>query len=137
MAEGNSHLVDVNALAAAGVTAGCATDPDRFCPGRGTSRAEMATFLARALGIDREPGSEETTTLPVQEETQSEEGDFTAISAGASHTCGLLTDGTITCWGSNNERQAEPPEGTFTAIHLGWGVLMRVAHQWFCFLLGS
>ena len=30
-------------------TAGCATDPLRFCPERPVTRAEMATLLVRAL----------------------------------------------------------------------------------------
>ena len=34
-----------------GVTAGCALGPLRFCPDRAVTRAQMATFLARALGI--------------------------------------------------------------------------------------
>ena len=49
--EGNSHLAAINALAASGITAGCATEPARYCPKSPTTRAQMATFLARALGI--------------------------------------------------------------------------------------
>ena len=49
--KGNSHLADISALAASGITAGCATEPARFCPDSLTTRAQMATFLARALGI--------------------------------------------------------------------------------------
>ena len=49
--EENSHLIDINALASAGITAGCATEPARYCPSTDTTRAQMATFLARALGI--------------------------------------------------------------------------------------
>ncbi len=51
VAEGNSHLADINALARARVTAGCAVDPARYCPTRDTTRAQMATFLARAIGL--------------------------------------------------------------------------------------
>ena len=36
---------------AARVTAGCATGPLRYCPDRSVTRAQMATFLARALGV--------------------------------------------------------------------------------------
>lgn len=39
----------VEALAASGITAGCA--PGLFCPGNPISRAEMAVFLADALGL--------------------------------------------------------------------------------------
>ena len=40
---------DINRLAAAGITLGCA--PDRFCPNDPVTRAQMATFLTRALGL--------------------------------------------------------------------------------------
>jgi hypothetical protein len=33
-----------------GITAGCATDPLRYCPDSSTSRGEMAVFLVRAVG---------------------------------------------------------------------------------------
>ena len=43
------HTPGINAIAAAGITAGCGTDPPRYCPERPVSRAEMATFLTRAF----------------------------------------------------------------------------------------
>ena len=36
---------------------------------------------------------------------------FTAIDAGAAHTCGLRGDGSAVCWGNNDTGQATPPEG--------------------------
>jgi hypothetical protein len=43
----------INSLAAAGVTKGCNPPADdRFCPKATITRAEMATFLARALELD-------------------------------------------------------------------------------------
>ncbi len=41
---------DIERLRAAGITNGCA--PDRYCPDRAVTRAEMATFLMRALDLD-------------------------------------------------------------------------------------
>jgi hypothetical protein len=41
------------------------------------------------------------------------------ISAGTSHTCGVKTDGTLACWGSNSSGQATPPGGTFTQVSGG------------------
>ena len=48
--EGNTHADSIDALAGAGVTAGCATGPARYCPGDSVTRAQMATFLTRAIG---------------------------------------------------------------------------------------
>ena len=45
------HTGDIHALAAAGVTAGCAADPLRYCPDQPVTRAQMASFLARALDL--------------------------------------------------------------------------------------
>ena len=39
----------INNLARSGITSGCA--PGLFCPNDGVTRAQMATFLARALGL--------------------------------------------------------------------------------------
>ena len=63
--DGNTHAANIDALAAARITAGCQTDPLRYCPGRPVSRAEMATFLARALGLVELPAPvEEPPPLP-------------------------------------------------------------------------
>ena len=47
--EGNTHEAGIDALAPAGITAGCATDPSRYCPEQAVTRGQMATFLVRAL----------------------------------------------------------------------------------------
>lgn len=41
----------VERLAVLGVTAGCRVDPLRFCPDESVTRAQMATFLVRAFGL--------------------------------------------------------------------------------------
>lgn len=44
---------DIDKLATAGVTQGCNPPVrDRYCPNAAVTRAEMASFLARALGLD-------------------------------------------------------------------------------------
>ena len=48
---GSTHEPNIDALAAARVTAGCATKPFRYCPDEAVTRAQMATFLARAVGL--------------------------------------------------------------------------------------
>lgn len=47
---GNPHEANIEAVAAAGITAGCDTAARMFCPAASVSRAEVATFLIRALG---------------------------------------------------------------------------------------
>ena len=57
-----AHFVDVGAndvhapgihyLSDSGITLGCATNPDRFCPSDGLTRAQMGSFLFRASGND-------------------------------------------------------------------------------------
>jgi len=51
--EGSVFAVDIERIRAAGITAGCnPPDNDRYCPDRPVTRAEMASFLSRALGLD-------------------------------------------------------------------------------------
>ena len=47
--DGNIHEANINALRRAGITRGCGGA--RFCPGEAVTRAQMATFLARALDL--------------------------------------------------------------------------------------
>jgi hypothetical protein len=47
--EGTTHEDNINALAEAGITAGCTEDA--FCPAQAVSRAEMATLLTRAFEV--------------------------------------------------------------------------------------
>ena len=52
VAGGSTHAGAINAIADAGITVGCNQAGTRFCPGEAVSRAQMASFLARALGLD-------------------------------------------------------------------------------------
>ena len=44
----------IDSLAASGITAGCKSEPFSFCPGRSVTKAQMATFLFRAMRWQRE-----------------------------------------------------------------------------------
>ena len=46
---GTTHENDINALAASGITSGCA--PTLFCPSAPVTRGQMASFLVRGLGL--------------------------------------------------------------------------------------
>lgn len=53
--DGNTHEANINAAAAARVSAGCNTYGSRFCPARDVTRGQMASFLARAMGLSSGP----------------------------------------------------------------------------------
>ena len=44
------------------------------------------------------------------------DGRYTAVSAGGINSCGLRTDGTITCWGGNGYGQTTVPDGQYSAV---------------------
>ena len=88
--EGGTHEAAINALAAAKITVGCKKDTLQYCPQKPVTRAQMATFLARALGLVEIP-STTTQTAPVT--------GFIAVSAGNRHACGVRADNTVQCWG--------------------------------------
>ena len=45
---GHTHYDAINAIAVAGITLGCNTEPLRYCPERNVTKAQMATFITRA-----------------------------------------------------------------------------------------
>ena len=49
---GNTHEGSINTLAANGITSGCNAAGNFYCPQASVTRAQMATFLVRALGLD-------------------------------------------------------------------------------------
>ena len=102
------YAADVGRLAASGITTGCG-DGANFCPGRDTTRAEMATFLYRATDEDVE-------TIPSVIEV-SAVGE--SLSVGLSHACAVRADHTVTCWGENNLGQSDPPRGKFLTVSVG------------------
>jgi beta-lactamase superfamily II metal-dependent hydrolase len=62
---GSVHAADIDALAASGITRGCnPPDNDRYCPQDPVTRAQMASFLVRALRL---PGGGPPPQEPPQE----------------------------------------------------------------------
>jgi hypothetical protein len=76
------HAQYINAIAAAGITIGCSSDS--FCPHRNLSRAEMATFLVRAVGLSP------SASVPFADlSSNPHAGDIAAIAAaGVTTGCG-------------------------------------------------
>ena len=104
--DGASYGSDVARLAASGITEGCG-DGTVFCPEHDTTRAQMATFLARAQDLADAPGT--TEPAPAGAAT------YRAVNG----TCAILTDDTVTCWGSNRDGQAIAPAGTYKTLATG------------------
>ena len=86
---GNTHEDNINAIAEAGITLGFADGT--FKPGVAVSRQQMATFLARALGLDPVPGDrfDDVVNTPHEE-------NINAI-AQAGITLGCDPDGLLFC----------------------------------------
>ena len=57
----------------------------------------------------------------VASDASGKEYDFTAVTAGYSHVCGLRSNGRALCWGRGLNGETEPPEGTFTSVSAGNG----------------
>lgn len=73
---------EINALAAAGLTAGCT--PTEFCPGGHVTREQMATFVQRSFGL---PGT--TRDFFTDDEGSPHEAAINAIAAaGVAQACG-------------------------------------------------
>lgn len=68
---GSVHESSIDALAGAGITAGCAKNPARYCPSVAVTRAQMASLLLRALRFN---------------------ATVTWLSAGDSYSSGVGTD---------------------------------------------
>ncbi|GEM_PF-1238556 len=73
------------------------------------TRRRWAVTAAVLLGLEAVP-VEATAGSPVA----------VTITAGHGHTCALLDDGSVTCWGSEAHGQTTVPAGTFEQLDAGW-----------------
>ena len=113
--DGSAHLADISALAVSGITAGCATEPARFCPDSHTTRAQMATFLARALGI----AAIQQTITPATVEL-SALGETVSLKAELRNQSGRVVTGARFSWESSDDRVATvSATGLVTAVGNG------------------
>jgi len=49
--DGSVHEADIETLVLAGITNGCSADPPLYCPDKSITRAQIAAFINRALGL--------------------------------------------------------------------------------------
>ena len=99
----------------AGETGGGASEA-----GSVSSSASGAASSATAAGeVDSAP-------LDLTRETVALKGIVLAsVSVGGKHTCGVMPDGSVECWGDDEFGQSAPPEGGFTAVSAGVGLHLR------------
>ncbi len=123
VSEENPHQAAINALAAAGITAGCATEPAMFCPASPTTRAQMATFLARALGIAAIP--QPMTPAPIELRAL---GETVQLIAELGDQSGDVNAGVRFSWESSNDAVATVnATGLVTAVSNGAATITATA----------
>lgn len=83
---GSPFYADIGWLVSNGITGGCAADPPRYCPTGAVTRAQMASFLVRALGLPAASGD-----FFRDDETSIHETDINAL-AQAGITSGCTAD---------------------------------------------
>ena len=100
---GGEHAENMDALADSGVTRCCSESPLRFCPEQATTRAQMASFIDRALEA-RETGAGRL---------------FVDVAAGNANSCGLRGKGELLCWGIDRFDINEVPAEYYSDVSVG------------------
>ena len=110
-------------LAGADVAALAASFTAEIAPDASPDSTKLADeFFDRVLNCISDMASPPEVTL-TPETTPA--GECMSVSAGLYHTCGVRADGTVACWGSNEDGQgnvvgqATPPEGEFSSVSAG------------------
>lgn len=85
------HEPNIEAIAELGITSGCVPEGTAFCPGNDVTREQMATFIARALGLTPRPN-----VFTDVDPTSAHAGNIAAI-RHAGITVGCNAAGTLFC----------------------------------------
>ena len=95
--------------AAAGATSAC-EEP----PGYVTDASDCDDGDAGA-----NPEASEITGDGTDQNCDGSDNAYVQVSSGNYHTCGLVDDGSIVCWGYDSSGQASPPAGSFVSVSSG------------------
>ena len=77
------------------------------------------TVGASAFSISEGEATEPTATPAPTAPPAPPASPFASVSAGRYHTCGVKNDGSVACWGYNEDGQATPPAGSFVSVTAG------------------
>ena len=80
----------------------------------GVSGAEMTSVTSSAPTRAYETETHERPGIKLQQSLS-----FSSVSAGGIHICGLRTDGSVSCWGGNEDGQSDAPDGLFSSVSAG------------------
>ena len=92
--------------------------------GSGSREGSEGAASTGASGADVGTGGTASVDLVGDESGQTREVEFASISAGTFHTCGVMVDGFVACWGDDYFGQSTTPAGKFAAV--------SAAHQHTC-----
>ncbi len=117
----DTHATNIAALAKSRITAGCKTNPNRYCPNRTVTNAEMASFLARAtkqIPLPEQPTTSNQTT------TTAAGPQIAMYGVGDSNvTYAIQSDRTIVC--SNPDLTV--PTGSYVKIQRDEGIFCALS----------
>ena len=88
---------------------------------QGSGQLQLPTrrFFPSDARVGRWLASSPLTVDPTTEPNPTSGFQFTAVAAGAWHTCGVRAAGAIACWGNNDFGQSKAPSGQFIAVSPG------------------
>ena len=89
----------------------------------------LSVMLSNSYGASAQQAAAATTT-------STSALTFQSISAGASHTCGLRTDGVAVCWGSNHWGSVDAAVGYIHIHKRRLGAYLWTARKRRCGVLG-
>ena len=92
--------------------------PDNNCVNSHIHRALIDGVYPSERRIFCEEEATPTDTAPPAKTIPASE-EFSSVSVGLSHTCGVKTDGAVACWGDDFLGQATPPSGEFSSVSAG------------------
>ena len=102
-----------------------------------TTAAVGSWLRSTAISVlTTQPTATTSTTQPTATTSKTPQTRFTAVAAGDIHTCGLRSDNTVACWGTNANGESDPPRGVVHGGGERQRAFLRDSHRWHRDVLG-